>query len=141
MAGGLGGIEPCLWRAATDNDRGGFKGMSFAARWKAAGLDRLQVLPGTVALSAKAADEASPAEGAAAVEVHAAWRMAPGAVESMDGASVTEGVGVGEVGGAHWLALKEASKAEGDRVEAVEGSAEGCESPPITSAAAASPDC
>jgi hypothetical protein len=35
-------LEPCFFRAATDNDRGGSQGSSYAARWVAAGLDRLQ---------------------------------------------------------------------------------------------------
>ena len=37
-------MAPCLMRACTDNDRGGFMaGTSYAARWVAAGLDRLAV--------------------------------------------------------------------------------------------------
>lgn len=39
----LEGLSPCFIRAATDNDRGGFSGSSYAARWAAAGLDRLCV--------------------------------------------------------------------------------------------------
>jgi beta-galactosidase len=35
-----GGPVPCFWRAPTDNDRGG-EAMSYSARWRAAGLDRL----------------------------------------------------------------------------------------------------
>lgn len=35
-------LEPCFTRAATDNDRGGMCGSSYAARWAAAGLDRLE---------------------------------------------------------------------------------------------------
>jgi hypothetical protein len=39
-----GAMLPCLMRASTDNDRGGFSpGSSYAARWAAAGLDRLTV--------------------------------------------------------------------------------------------------
>lgn len=34
-------LAPCFFRAATDNDRGGSGGSSYAARWDAAGLDRL----------------------------------------------------------------------------------------------------
>jgi len=34
---------PCFMRATTDNDRGGSGGSSYAARWAAAGLDRLEV--------------------------------------------------------------------------------------------------
>lgn len=40
LAGPLG---PCFMRATTDNDRGGSCGSSYAARWAAAGLDRLAV--------------------------------------------------------------------------------------------------
>jgi beta-galactosidase len=39
----LRSLCPCLMRATTDNDRGGSGGSSYAARWFAAGLDRLQV--------------------------------------------------------------------------------------------------
>lgn len=39
----VGPVRPCLYRAATDNDCGGFGGSSYAARWVAAGLDRLAV--------------------------------------------------------------------------------------------------
>ncbi|GIL52349.1 hypothetical protein Vafri_8240 [Volvox africanus] len=35
-------LEPCFFRACTDNDRGGTCGSSYAARWVAAGLDRLR---------------------------------------------------------------------------------------------------
>jgi hypothetical protein len=34
---------PCFMRATTDNDRGGSGGSSYAARWAAAGLDRMEV--------------------------------------------------------------------------------------------------
>lgn len=36
-------LQPCLWRALTDNDRGGSGGTSYGARWAAAGLDRMEV--------------------------------------------------------------------------------------------------
>ena len=36
-------LRPCLWRALTDNDRGGSGGTSYGARWAAAGLDRMEV--------------------------------------------------------------------------------------------------
>jgi beta-galactosidase len=39
----LQGMLPCFMRATTDNDRGGSGGSSYAARWAAAGLDRLEV--------------------------------------------------------------------------------------------------
>jgi beta-galactosidase len=37
-------LKPCFMRAPTDNDRGGCGGSSYAARWAAAGLDRLGVM-------------------------------------------------------------------------------------------------
>ena len=36
-------LQPCFFRACTDNDRGGSGGSSYAGRWVAAGLDRLGV--------------------------------------------------------------------------------------------------
>ena len=38
-----GGPTPCFWRAPTDNDRGG-EGISYCARWRNAGIDRLQTV-------------------------------------------------------------------------------------------------
>ena len=38
----LSPLRPVLWRALTDNDRGGSGGTSYGARWVAAGLDRMQ---------------------------------------------------------------------------------------------------
>ena len=35
-------LRPCMWRALTDNDRGGSGGTSYGARWAAAGLDRME---------------------------------------------------------------------------------------------------
>jgi hypothetical protein len=39
----LQNMLPCFMRATTDNDRGGSGGSSYAARWSAAGLDRMEV--------------------------------------------------------------------------------------------------
>lgn len=91
-------VTPCFYRAATDNDRGGSGGASYAARWKAAGLDRLKVQPG----SCSVAVNESP-EGA---EVVCGWTLVPGEPEDGVGDGIdlmVEGVGVGEVGGRHWL--------------------------------------
>lgn len=109
LAEGGGGVGPCLWRAPTDNDRGGVKGNSYAARWKAAGLDRLAPEPGTLSLSAE--------HRGAEVVVEASWTLKPSATA---GVGLVEGVGVGEVGGAHWLALKEESKSSDQRAADVE---------------------
>jgi hypothetical protein len=38
-----GGPTPCFWRAPTDNDRGG-EGLSYCARWRNAGIDRLALV-------------------------------------------------------------------------------------------------
>jgi len=107
-AEGGGGLQPCLFRAPTDNDRGGMEGQSHASRWLAAGLDRLRPQAGG-SLEAEAA-------GGAEVRVRAAWSMAPS--REAEGVAEQEvGAGVGEVGGAHWLSMKESSKEAEDRVE------------------------
>jgi beta-galactosidase len=86
-------LAPCLYRAATDNDRGGSGGTSYAARWVAAGLDRLEVAAGSVEV------RASPADAA----VECSFTLVPGARTEGSGPGLVEGVGVGEVGGMHWL--------------------------------------
>jgi len=96
-------MMPCFWQAPTDNDRGGAGGRSHAARWAAAGLDRLAPVAGSVALAA----EADPS--GLRVVVKASWEMRPG--EAARGVSADDGVGVGEVGGSHWLSVKEADAA------------------------------
>eukprot|EP00887_Chlorella_sp_A99_P002901 scaffold6.g2901.t1 len=91
-------VQPCFYRAPTDNDRGGSGGSSYAVRWKAAGLDRLEIvagsgvtgitrLPGHVAVSASLLLRPARRQEAAAAAA----------------AELVEGVGVGEVGGRHWL--------------------------------------
>mmetsp|Transcript_1417 Transcript_1417/g.4107 ORF Transcript_1417/g.4107 Transcript_1417/m.4107 type:complete len:1200 (-) Transcript_1417:2086-5685(-) len=114
------GAQPCFWRPPTDNDRGGVKGHSYAARWAAAGLQRMGLAPGTLSISA----ELHQCEGeAGTVEITACWQMKPKASGS---AAITdqlsEGVGVGEVGGAHWLSMKEESRPEDQRLEDTTGS-------------------
>lgn len=83
-------LVPCLYRAPTDNDRGGSGGSSHAARWAAAGLDRLTVT-------------------SASVHRSGAWVLADLVLApTLDGSgslgAQVEGVGVGELGGTHWLA-------------------------------------
>lgn len=103
-AGGSGGGEllaaplaPCLYRAPTDNDKGGSGGSSYAARWKAAGLDRLQVVPGSALVRC---EESSSAGG---VQVRCAFRLQPAERAGDDAAAgVEEGVGVGEVRAWAW---------------------------------------
>ena len=80
----------CMYRAPTDNDRGGSGGKSHAARWKAAGLDAL--LPSVLSIDVDASG------------VTVSIRLQPDreAIGASNG--VEEGVGVGEVGGSHWFA-------------------------------------
>ncbi|KAL4457400.1 hypothetical protein ABPG75_012265 [Micractinium tetrahymenae] len=95
-------LAPCFYRAPTDNDKGGSGGTSYAARWKAAGLDRLAAVPGSVTLTAPEMQQGAAAGGS--VEVHCSFLLRPEeGQEEQDSGAVEEGVGVGEVGGAHWL--------------------------------------
>ncbi|KXZ55456.1 hypothetical protein GPECTOR_2g1005 [Gonium pectorale] len=89
-------LEPCFFRPVTDNDRGGVCGGSYAARWAAAGLDRLEVA-GPVELSSE-----TPRGAGGVARVCAAWTLRPARRGS---SAVQEGVGIGEMGGAHWFAL------------------------------------
>jgi beta-galactosidase len=85
-------LEVCLFRAPTDNDRGGSEGTSYAARWLRAGLDRLELagpaevelLPGPVVSTAFVLRAAAAAVGQG-----------------------TEEVAVQEVGGAHFMEKEE----------------------------------
>lgn len=88
----ISSIKPCFYRAATDNDRGGSGGTSYAARWKAAGLDRLIVKQGSCRVIAEASSD-----------VVCRYTLIPGDKTTEDDDEVVEGVGVGEVGGMHWL--------------------------------------
>ncbi len=83
-------VRLCLYRAPTDNDRGGSGGKSHAARWKAAGLDALR--PSVQSM------DVTPSGVTVSVE----FRIDQGARSPETG--VEEGVGVGEVGGSHWFA-------------------------------------
>lgn len=86
-------LQACLYRAPTDNDRGGSGGKSYAARWKAAGLHDLQPQGCTISHS-KVGD---------ASLITCKVRLHPRDIppEQMD--HTDEGVGVGELGGAHWF--------------------------------------
>lgn len=106
-------LRPCFYRAATDNDRGGSGGTSYAARWKAAGLDRLVTRPGSCHV--EVIDDDSTAGTALVAE----WVMVPGEEEESTGAAVVEGVGVGEVGGMHWLSEAPAEEEEESSSEVV----------------------
>lgn len=84
-------LAPCFYRAPTDNDKGGSGGSSYAARWKAAGLDRLEPAPGSATL-----DVLPPSAGSVAI-VRCRVRLVPGEATEDPVAAAGEGVGVGEV--------------------------------------------
>jgi beta-galactosidase len=90
-------LKMCFYRAPTDNDRGGSGGTSYAARWKEAGLDRLITKPGSCKVSINNATKV----------VKAQWTLVPEKLDDFAAAkaaaALVEGVGVGEVGGMHWL--------------------------------------
>jgi beta-galactosidase len=102
-------ISPCLYRASTDNDRGGSKGSSYAARWKAAGLDRMRLVTGSCILEALLCKDGQP-------EIKCSFTMRPAERNSEEDAAeaLVEGVGVGEVGGMHWLSENQPGMAEED---------------------------
>ena len=89
----LGDFTVCLYRAATDNDRGGASGSSYMARWHKAGLDNLRQE------GVKLEVVGSSDEG---VTVRAQWRLRPKVLASEVANAAT--AGVGEMGGAHWFA-------------------------------------
>jgi len=96
-------LEPCLFRAATDNDRGGSGGTSYAARWLAAGLDRLAPVAGSCRLRVER-------RSASCVAVSAEWLLRPQAPQ--DGAAGA--TAISEVGGAHWFAQQEGQREGGE---------------------------
>lgn len=91
---------PCFYRAATDNDRGGSGGTSYAARWRKAGLHRLSVLSETLQTQII---NTSGSNGE--VQLSVSFDLAPShsGHEDEEEIAIVEGVGVGEVGGMHWL--------------------------------------
>jgi beta-galactosidase len=96
-------VSPCFWRACTDNDRGGSGGSSYAARWVAAGLDRLEV-SGPVELKV-----ASPRD---VCTINAEWTLKPRPY-SLDAERAEALARVGELGGFHWMAEKHYSTDDG----------------------------
>ena len=98
-------MRPCFYRAPTDNDRGGAHGISYAARWRRAGLHRMSVVPGSVQVRTR--DELQSHESHVHLEV--TFDMEPDtdgadAGDASDAQELVESVGVGEVGGMHWFA-------------------------------------
>lgn len=114
-------LAPCLMRASTDNDRGGASGSSYMGRWVAAGLDRLQV-DGPAVVTVREDGGCAGGKGAGgAVVVEAAFALRPGQASEGDPLDVA-GTGVGETGGAHWLAAAPPTDGEGPGGEAGGGS-------------------
>ena len=126
----VGALEPCLMRASTDNDRGGSGGASYLARWVAAGLDRLDVAEGLTRLAVVADGSggggASGASGSGGcVELEAELTLRPSAALEGAAGSVAGGAGVGETGGAHWMAAEDAATTAAPAAEHGARSADG----------------
>jgi beta-galactosidase len=92
-------VELCLFRAPTDNDRGGSSGTSYAYRWLLAGLDSL-ILERDPTLTIV---ESSETQIVVTAEVILLGNPSRREVQG------DTGVGAGEVGGAHWLSREEES--------------------------------
>lgn len=91
-------VRVCLYRAPTDNDRGGSGGKSYAARWKAAGLNSLGTLPASCIISSRQGKDNETI-------IESSFYMQPNKTKASETSeNQDEGVGVGEVGGAHWFA-------------------------------------
>ena len=82
-----------LYRACTDNDRGGAFGTSFASRWNKIGLSNMSVSDVSV-------ETAKEGLSMVTVSVHQVWRPRIPIVENEEDASVAN---VNEVGGIHWF--------------------------------------
>jgi beta-galactosidase len=93
-------VRVCLYRAPTDNDRGGSGGKSHAARWKAAGLDVLQPEVSSIVST----------NGSLAIELV----LKPDPLSRTASCVVEEGIGVGEVGGSHWFSSGNDAAGDGD---------------------------
>ncbi|KAK9846491.1 hypothetical protein WJX81_005231 [Elliptochloris bilobata] len=91
-------MRPSFFRAPTDNDLGGSNNVSFAVRWKEAGLDCLDVAPGSCSVSAEPQRNGG-------VRVEASWRLTPHFEAALEVAEFAN-AGVSEAGGAHWLSEK-----------------------------------
>lgn len=131
---------PCFHRAPTDNDKGGTGGSSYASRWKATGLDRLRVEE-CVMTEMKSGGIDSECEGEkekreqGSSAVTFEYVMKPAPMEGGNAAlTLIEGVGVGEVGGAHWLSedAPPCPQEEEEEEEDTNTSPEGCISCTIT---------
>lgn len=99
-----GRVQPCFYRAPTDNDRGGSQGSSYSARWQAAGLHCMRV------------DDAveihhETEENGTSAKVVARFILKPDP-RGVKIKPAQDQAGVGELGGAHWL-LQEGADADG----------------------------
>lgn len=83
-------LAPLLFRAPTDNDRGGSGGTSYLDRWKEAGIDRLDVQPESCRVATGKATDV-------AVEVTAEWTLVPNDAKAPRDASEGGIAGVSEV--------------------------------------------
>lgn len=90
-----GQVEPCFYRAPTDNDRGGSHGSSYSARWQAAGLHCMCVTD-----SVKIHHE-TESDGRFA-KVVTVFTLKP-ELHGIGTKPAKDQAGVGELGGAHWL--------------------------------------
>ncbi|KAF5831793.1 hypothetical protein DUNSADRAFT_12579 [Dunaliella salina] len=119
-----GELQPCLFRACTDNDRGGTKGSSYAARWLDAGLDRME--------RAGACTLETETKGGVTT-VRTSWTMKPRQLSKEEAearASKASGAGVGESGGSHWFAEVETLDEGGEQAPAAaEGDGRGAGAP------------
>ena len=73
-------LDICLYRAPTDNDKGG-GGFSYAANWKAAGLDRLERKDSSKSAIISCQSHQDAVNGACLV-IETAWVLAPSSVMS-----------------------------------------------------------
>jgi len=115
-----GPLAPCFFRATTDNDRGGSGGSSYAARWIAAGLDRLAV-EGPISVKVLPSQQKGGGGGGSGgwdgAVIEAEFVLKPSAAAAGAVGSVA-GAGVGETGGAHWMAAEAAAAtSSADQVE------------------------
>lgn len=99
-------ITPCLYRAPTDNDRGGSGGKSYAARWKSAGLHCLETLADSCTVT-------PIFHGDRCTGVVCTFKLHPDRDQAQTEIH-DEGVGVGEVGGSHWFAENDQNDGSGD---------------------------
>ena len=109
-----GGPTLNLYRACTDNDRGGAFGTSFAARWKKAGLDNMSINMRESPVIRKEIFPPGDLDGKEAIIVTFAYDLEP-VHQPMDESDQEEegSANPNEVGGIHWFGRDEEEKADG----------------------------